>query len=67
MRDPNVLSVSQAAQLAGVERHAFAQWLKDNAELAEAIVIPLPSTLTRISRPRLLRFLHGDDWKAVAS
>lgn len=65
MRDPNILSVSQAALLAGVERHEFAYWLKTQPEFAAAIVINLPAKTTRISRLRLLRHLHGDDWQAV--
>lgn len=67
MRDPNILTVSQAALLAGVERHEFARWLKTQPEFAEMVVIDLPAKTFRISRPRLLRHLHGDEWQTVAA
>lgn len=58
--EPNILTISQAADLSGCNRHVFSQWLTENPTLRAAVVCNLPGERIRISRPRLLRYLHGD-------
>lgn len=58
--DPNILSVEEAARLAGTSRKIFAQWLHDDPDFRAAVVVDVPGRFTRVSRPRLLRRLHGD-------
>lgn len=63
MRDPNILSIAEAARLTGKDPHNFSKMLKDDPELALKLVIDLPCTRTLISRPRLMRLLHGEHWR----
>lgn len=63
--DPDILSVAGAARLAGMDRHTFARYLADEScGLRAAVVIDLPGRI-RISRPRLLRHLHGEPLVSV--
>ena len=64
MKDPNVLSVARAAPLAGVSPDRLRWRLKTDPEFREAVVIDMPGPI-RISRPRLLRHLHGEDWHSL--
>lgn len=57
--DGDVLSVPQAARYLGCSVTAMRTRLRDDTEFREAVVIRLSGQL-RISRPLLLRFLHGD-------
>lgn len=65
MRDPNVLSVPEAARLAGKERHEFKRWIDLDPAFRAAVVIDSPFQQIRISRPRLMRRLHGDNWREI--
>lgn len=58
--DANVLSVAQAARVAECDRHTFTNWLNQRPDFAAAVVIDVPGARPRISKPRLLRYLHGD-------
>jgi len=58
--DPDVLTVPEAAAIAGCSRWKLLRDLADDPELRSAIVIDWPGQ-TRISRPRLLRRLHGEE------
>jgi hypothetical protein len=58
MNDPNVLTVPQAAKLLGRDPQTIRNWLKDES-FHDAVVIQVPSGYPLISKPRLLRRLHG--------
>ncbi len=60
MSDPNVLTVPEAARLAGCDRKTFSEWLRDDPDFRCAVVADVPGQRVRVSRPRLLRRLHGD-------
>jgi hypothetical protein len=64
-RDPNVLSISQAARFARKDRTEFSNMLREHPEFAQAISTGLPSSRITISLPRLARFLHGECWREV--
>lgn len=65
MRDPNVLTIPSAAVLIGITTETLRTWLKNDSELRAKIVIESPG-YTRISYPRLMRHLHGDEWEKVS-
>lgn len=58
--DHNVLSVAEAARVAECDRHTFTDWLKERPDFVAAVVIDVPGARPRISKPRLLRYLHGE-------
>ncbi len=64
--DPEVLTIPEAARLADVADSTFRGWLHDE-EFATAVVAPVPGAWVRISRPRLLRRLHGDQARPISA
>lgn len=59
-RDPLVLTPAEAAALCGTSRNILVRWLEDDPDFARAVLIDLPTKRRRISKPRLMAFLHGD-------
>lgn len=66
MTDPDVLTIPGAARLLHRDPQTIRNWLK-NEKFREAVVIDVPSGHTLISKPRLLRHLHGDAFQREAS
>lgn len=64
MKDPDVLTIPQAARLCGCSEDKLRHDIQVDPEFAAAIVVPQPG-YTRISRPRLLRRIHGEDWREL--
>jgi hypothetical protein len=62
--DPNVLSVPQASTYAGVSPDRLRWRIKNDAAFRDAVVIDMPGPI-KISLPRLLRHLHGNDWRST--
>lgn len=61
--DPDVLTVPEAARLIGCTPRTLRGALADDDELRAAVVIAFPGRYVRISRPRLLHHLHGEQWR----
>ena len=58
-RDPNVLTIDEAARILGKGHDVLASDIKASEPYTRAFVIPWGRGRYRISKPRLLRFLHG--------